>query len=105
LPACGPLSSAGYSGHSSGLNRAPTGARPLSSTERRNHYIPRTADGWVASIFFLLLMALAQPPVAFWAEERMRSGWVLGLPAFYVYLGAIYFAMIAVLIWAALRRI
>jgi hypothetical protein len=50
-------------------------------------------------------MALAQPPVAFWAEERMRSGWVLGLPAFYVYLGAIYFAMIAVLIWAAVRRI
>ncbi len=50
-------------------------------------------------------MALAQPPVAFWAEESMRSGWVMGLPAFYVYLGAIYFAMIAVLIWAAMRRI
>jgi hypothetical protein len=84
---------------------AETGVRPLINTHRRNHYIPRTADGWIATISFLVLMALAQPPVAFWAEERMRSGWVMGLPAFYVYLGAIYFAMIAVLIWAALRRI
>ena len=30
---------------------------------------------------------------------------LLGLPAFYLYLGAIYFAMIAVLIWAAVRRV
>jgi len=84
---------------------AETGVRSLISTRRRNHYIPRTADGWIATISFLVLMALAQPPVVFWAEERMRSGWVIGLPAFYVYLGALYFAMIAVLIWAAVRRI
>lgn len=50
-------------------------------------------------------MALAQPPVVFWVEGRLRSGWLLGLPAFYLYLGVVYFAMIGVLIWAAVRRI
>jgi hypothetical protein len=81
------------------------GARLLSRTERRTHYLPRTRDGWIASVSFLLLMALAQPPVVFLVEERLRSGWLMGLPAFYVYLGTIYFAMIAVLIWAVMRRI
>lgn len=50
-------------------------------------------------------MALVQPPIAFWIEERFRFGWILGLPFFYVYLGAIYFAMIAVLIWAARQKV
>ena len=77
----------------------------MSHTQRRSHYLPRTRDGWVACVAFLLLMALVQPPIAFWAEERLRFGWIFGLPGFYVYLGAVYFAMIAVLIWAALRRV
>lgn len=54
---------------------------------------------------FLVLMALVQPPVVFRVEQALRSGWLLGLPAFYLYLGFIYFAMIAVLIWAAVRRV
>jgi len=46
-------------------------------------------------------MALVQPPLVFMADERMASAWVLGMPAFYVYLGVVYFLMIGVLIWAA----
>lgn len=50
-------------------------------------------------------MALVQPPIAFWIEARFRSAWLFGLPVFYVYLGVVYFAMIAVLIWAARRKV
>jgi hypothetical protein len=54
---------------------------------------------------FLGLMVLVQPPIVFWIEERFRSAWLLGLPFFYVYLGFVYFAMIAVLIWTVRRKV
>jgi hypothetical protein len=48
-------------------------------------------------------MALVQPPIVFWVDTRFGSGWVLGMPFLYVYLGAVYFALIGILLWA-LRR-
>ena len=50
-------------------------------------------------------MALAQPPVVFWVDARFGSLWLLGLPFLYTYLGVVYFALIAVLIYGAWRRL
>ena len=50
-------------------------------------------------------MALAQPPIVFWVDARLGSLWLLGLPFLYVYLGVVYFALIGVLIYAALRKV
>lgn len=68
----------------------------------RPHYLPRTRAGWVATVLFLLLSALAQPPVVHDWANRIEP-WVLGMPFLYAYLLFIYVAMIAVLLWA-LRR-
>ena len=54
---------------------------------------------------FLGLMALAQPPLVFWVDARFGPEWVLGMPFLYVYLGAVYFALIGVLLWAGRRGV
>jgi len=69
----------------------------------RSHYLPRSRTGWIAVLAFLGLMALAQPPIVFWVDTHLGSGWVLGMPFLYVYLGAVYFALIGVLLWAVRR--
>jgi len=69
---------------------------------RRSHYLPRTRDGWIATVLFLALFALTQPPFVHGFANRIEPT-VLGLPFLYVYLLVLYFAMIGVLIWA-LRR-
>ena len=74
-------------------------------TGRRNHFIPRTREGRTATLLFLLFFALGQPPIVFMVEERLRGSWFLGLPTFYVYLGLIYTALIAVLVWTAAKRV
>ncbi|MEZ4416888.1 MAG: hypothetical protein R3E10_14150 [Gemmatimonadota bacterium] len=56
----------------------------------------------MATVLFLLLSALAQPPVVHDWANRIEP-WVLGMPFLYAYLLFIYVAMIAVLLWA-LRR-
>jgi hypothetical protein len=71
----------------------------------RNHYVPRTAAGWVSVVAFLGLMALAQPPIAFWAERSFAEMSVFGLPVFYVYLGGVYFSLIGVLLWTLWKRV
>jgi len=71
----------------------------------RSHYLPRSRTGWIALLAFLGLMALVQPPIAFWVEARFASAWVLGMPFFYVYLGTVYFALIGVLLWALHKRV
>jgi hypothetical protein len=50
-------------------------------------------------------MALVQPPIVFWVDTHLGSGWVLGMPFLYVYLGAVYFLLIGVLIWAVRRAV
>jgi hypothetical protein len=71
----------------------------------RSHYLPRSRNGWVALVAFLGLMALVQPPIVFWVDSHLGSRWLLGLPFLYVYLGAVYFALIGVLLWALRRSV
>lgn len=67
----------------------------------RTHYLPRTRNGWVSLIAFVVLFALCQPPVVGLANRIDPQ--LADLPFLYVWLGAVYVALIAVLIWA-LRR-
>jgi len=69
---------------------------------KQSHYLPRTRDGWIAVIAFLLLMALAQPPVVHRLVNRVEP-WILGMPFLYVWLMAVYFALIGVLLWVQRR--
>ena len=71
----------------------------------RSHYLPRSRTGWTVVLAFLGLMALAQPPIVFWVDVRFGSAWVLGMPFLYVFLGAVYFALIGVLLWALRSRV
>lgn len=71
----------------------------------RSHFIPRSAAGWISCIAFLALMALAQPPIAFWADRSFAGMSILGLPVFYVYLGTVYFSLIGVLLWTLWKRV
>ena len=68
----------------------------------RSHWIPRTRDGWIATITFLVLFALAMPPMTHTVLDRVYPV-ILGLPFLYAVLLFVYFALIGVLIWA-LRR-
>ncbi len=71
----------------------------------RSHYLPRSRTGWIAVLAFLGLMALVQPPIVFWVDTQFGAFWLLGMPFLYVYLGAVYFALIGVLLWAVRRAV
>lgn len=64
-----------------------------------SHYRPRTREGWVATILFLLLFALAEPPLVYAVGNRVEP-WILGFPFLYGYLLLVYVALIGVLVWA-----
>ena len=68
----------------------------------RSHYLPRTRDGRIATVAFLVLFALCMPPVTHTVLNR-TDPWVLGTPFLYAALLVVYCGLIAVLIWA-LRR-
>ena len=70
----------------------------------RSHYRPRTRDGRVAVVSFLVLFALTQPPFVHTVANRIAP-WLLGLPFLYAYLLIIYIALIGVLIWAQRRGV
>ncbi|MCZ6917036.1 MAG: hypothetical protein O7I93_09690 [Gemmatimonadetes bacterium] len=74
------------------------------STVRRSHYFPRTRDGWIATVLFLALFALTQPPFVHGFANRVEPRF-FGLPFLYAYLLVLYFALIGVLIWAVRRNI
>jgi hypothetical protein len=63
------------------------------------HLIPRTAEGWIATIAFVGIFLLAMPPVSHWFLDRPES-WVFGVPFFFFALLVIYTTLIGVLIWA-----
>lgn len=69
------------------------------ASDRPSHYRPRTREGRIAVALFVVLMALAQPPVVHALADRTEP-WILGLPFLYVWLLAVYSALIVVLIWA-----
>jgi uncharacterized membrane protein len=68
----------------------------------RSHLLPRTRDGRIAVLSFVVLLLLAMPPVTHRVLDRPASP-VLGMPFLYVSLLVIYLALIGVLLWA-LRR-
>ena len=69
------------------------------SDPRRSHFVPRTREGWIATISFVVLFALAMPPITHTVLDRAEPS-VLGAPFFFVALFAIYTALTVVLIWA-----
>jgi len=68
----------------------------------RSHFVPRTRDGWVATVLFVVLFLCTQPPIVFMVANRIEPV-IFGLPFLYVYLLVLYTALITVLIWAARR--
>lgn len=68
-------------------------------TPPKSHYLPRTRAGWIASVLFVLAMALAQPPIVHGFMNRIEP-WVLGMPFLYAWLLGVYVLSIAVLVWA-----
>ena len=70
----------------------------------RSHYLPRTRPGRIATIAFLLAMALAQPPIVHGLMNRIEP-WILGMPFLFAYLFGVYCLMIAVLVWALRKGI
>lgn len=70
----------------------------------RSHYLPRTRDGWIAVVAFLVLFAFVQPPLVFVLANRVEP-WVLGVPFLYAYLLLAYVALIAVLLWVKQRNL
>lgn len=55
-------------------------------------------------ILFLLLFAMAEPPVVHSLANRIEPS-VFGVPFLYSYLLAVYFALIGVLIWVMRRGV
>ncbi len=70
----------------------------------RSHFLPRTRNGWTATIAFLVAMALAQPPIVHGLVNRVEP-WILGMPFLFAYLLGAYLVGIAVLIWALRRNV
>ena len=75
---------------------------PESPRAQRSHWWPRTREGRVSLIAFVVLFLLAEPPAVFLIGNRIEPR-ILGMPFLYAYLLFIYSLLIAVLI-RALRR-
>jgi hypothetical protein len=76
----------------------------MSNQRTPSHFVPRTRDGWTATIAFVVLFLLAMPPVTHVVLDRTDL-WIFGLPFFYVALFAIYSCLIGVLVWTYRRGI
>ena len=76
----------------------------MTSQRPRSHFIPRTRDGWIATISFVVLFLFAMPPVTHTVLNRVDP-WLFGLPFFYAVLLLIYIALIGVLIWTHRRGV
>jgi hypothetical protein len=75
-------------------------SRPeITRPEFRSHYLPRTRNGWIGVVLFLLLMILVEPPVVHTLANRIEP-WILGVPFLYAYLFVLYVLIIGVLLWA-----
>jgi uncharacterized membrane protein len=76
----------------------------MKSQRPRSHFIPRTRDGWIATISFVVLLLFAMPPVTHTVLNRVDP-WLFGLPFFYAVLLLIYIVLIGVLIWTYRRGV
>ena len=81
-----------------------SGAAPTGRPRYRSHFVPRTSDGWIATISFVVLFLLAMPPVTHVVLDRVEP-WVFGFPFFYAALFVIYTALIGVLLWTWRRGV
>ena len=72
--------------------------------QRPSHFIPRTRDGWIATISFVVLFLLAMPPVTHTVLNRVEP-WILGLPFIYIVLLGIYTGLVVILVWALKRGV
>ncbi len=70
----------------------------------RSHYLPRSREGRLAVVAFLVLMALAQPPIVHGLANRIEP-WVLGMPFLYAWLLGVYVLLIGVLLWVLRKRL
>jgi uncharacterized membrane protein len=77
---------------------------PMRAPGPRSHFLPRTRDGWIATIAFVVLFLLAMPPSTHVLLNRVEP-WILGMPFIYTVLLAIYVALIGVLVWAFRRGV
>ncbi len=75
-----------------------------SGSPRRSHLVPRTRDGWIATVAFVAVLLLALPPVTHTVLNRTEP-WILGAPFLYSALLAVYVALIGILIWAWRRQV
>lgn len=71
---------------------------------RRSHFVPRTRDGWIATVSFVAVFLLAMPPVTHTLLNRTEP-WVLGVPFIFAALLAVYLVLIGILIWAYRRGV
>jgi len=76
----------------------------MSHQRPTSHFVPRTREGWIATIAFLGIFLLAMPPVSHAVLDR-PDVWVGGVPFFFVSLLAIYTLLIGVLAWALRKDI
>ena len=72
--------------------------------KRRSRFLPRTRDGWIATVAFGALFLLAMPPVTHTLLNRVEPS-LLGVPFLYVALFVVYLALIGVLVWAFRRGV
>ena len=71
---------------------------------RRSHFLPRTRDGWIATVAFILVLALAEPPIVHGLANRVEP-WILGMPFLFAYLLIVYLALIGILVWTLRRKV
>ncbi|MXX76424.1 MAG: hypothetical protein F4210_09630 [Holophagales bacterium] len=76
----------------------------MNEPPRPFRFLPRTRDGWIATIAFGAVFLLAMPPVTHTVLNRVEPS-VLGVPFLYLALFGVYVALIAVLIWAYRRGV
>jgi hypothetical protein len=67
-----------------------------------SHLLPRTRDGWIATVAWVVLFALCMPPITHVVLDRPDT-WVAGVPFLFAALLVVYTGLIGVLLWA-LRR-
>jgi apolipoprotein N-acyltransferase len=76
----------------------------MSHQRPTSHFVPRTREGWIATIAFAGLFLLAMPPVSHRILDRPGT-WVWGVPVLFFSLFVIYLLLIGVLVWALRKDI
>jgi hypothetical protein len=69
-----------------------------------SHFVPRTRDGWIATIAFVVLFMVAMPPMTHTVLDR-AGPYILGWPFLFVVLFFVYCGLIGVLVWAYRRGV